>query len=407
MTQVDWRIPLQGRAPEIRSPLDAYSGALQLKGQVQSGQIRDLQSQKLQKENAKLDREARGLQAYNDLMQKNLKFNDDGTVKIKSAAIRSGLIKAGFGDLAKQYEQGRLDAKKRSADASLAELNEFRQGNVVMGGMAGQVLADPKAYPEVLNQAKEMGLDVAEWPAEYSDELRPKLLGALYGSLSGREILDLEIKRKDPERVQEWYEFAAQTLGPYKDQMGWTQGRDFLKAKEVPEGVMQLIPEQYSPEAAQAVAQLGLTPNQQQKSPPTEGAIKRERAFAAYAQSRNLDPAKLNPDQQMEALREHTEAVTPKTDTRRDDERRSAGAEYTYRQRVNDLEGKRKEEKRQVNEDAYLTGSVDRRVLQAIDDKYDALLDAAKRVYESEGASPPAPQEEKVPTWDPATGRFE
>ena len=413
-SRIDWRIPLQVRTPHIQSPMDSYSRSMQLRGQEQAGQIRNLQQRKLQKENRKLEREAQGLQVFNDLMRDNLTFNDDGTTKTKRAAIRSGLIKAGYSDLAQQYEKGRLAHKKSLADMELSELNLFSKQSTMIAGMAGQILKDPKAYPSVLEEAKQAGLDVSKWPAEYSDELRPKLQGALYSSLSGKEMIDLEIKRKDPARVQEWYEFVAQTLAPYKTQRGWTKGRDFLKAKGVPEGVMALIPEQYSPEASQAVVQRGLKPNQRNESSPTEGAIKRRTAFEAYAEKRGLNPANLTPDQRMEAQRDYNESTrartTPKkpADTTQADQRRSAEAEYQRDTRIHKIDADEEKELLALEE----SDERDEFGLEAerIREKYEKRREGVEKVYRAkigESSAPGASNGDQIPLWDIESGVFQ
>ena len=434
---VDARIPLGIRRRPSRDTKDAYTRMTERRRLEEETKIRQMrmrnltaQDRKLQQENEQLEREARGLQVFNDLMRENLKFNDDGTVKTKPAAIKAGLIKAGFPDLAQQYEKSRVEAKERLARASLADLELDRKQNVMIGGMAGQVLANPETYPSVLKQAKQSGLDVSGFPPEYSDELRPKLLGSLYSSLSGKELVDLFIKQKDPERVQEWYGLVSQTMAPIKNQGRWTSHRSFLKAKGVPEGIMQLVPEQYSPEAAQRVAQLGLTPEQQQSD-----------RIATSQNEALVEAVMANPEIYHDLTPSARTTITPelsrmgftgfREDTRKQDEEKSAESGYEYQQRISkhnrDFETEINELQKRVGIRDEFSGDIVANISRATMDRYKLeakkihkrhadLLEAALREHlaKSGSGSPPtytpkrgsSPQEEKVPLWDPFTGEF-
>ncbi len=61
--------------------------------------------------------------------------------------------------------------------------------------------------------------------------------------------------------LQKQYDFVAKTMGSAKSRLHWASRRKFLKAKvlqgKVSEDVLALIPEEYSPEAAKQVQQMG------------------------------------------------------------------------------------------------------------------------------------------------------
>ncbi len=276
---IDPSIPLRARAPQMQSPLESYGRMMQIKNLYQYGKNLDAQGRKLAEEEAKRQQAAKAVKAYSELMRKHTTINDDGTVKTNPAAIRSGLIEMGYPDIAQKYEEGRLKSAKALSDLNLAELKEGAQQWGMIGQLSGGVVDafnanpedGPAAYSLALRKGKEAGLDFSSLPPV--SEFTPDIVGELemfrWLSLGAKEQIDLQIKKSSPKTTEDWLGLASRTMGSAKGQVAWDKGLGFLKAKKVPEDILALIDEQYSPEAAERVAQLGLTPFQQQPDKPS------------------------------------------------------------------------------------------------------------------------------------------
>jgi hypothetical protein len=89
-----------------------------------------------------------------------------------------------------------------------------------------------------------------------------------------RNRLNTERQQQDarnaPEKV---YDFLARTMGAAQNQKQWTSRRNFavarLRKMGVSEDYFDLIPEQYSPEAAQQLKQLGIKPTAEKPAKPS------------------------------------------------------------------------------------------------------------------------------------------
>ncbi|MDH2239066.1 hypothetical protein N5K27_22415 [Pigmentiphaga sp. GD03639] len=159
MATIDARIPLGVQPVQIENPLAQFAQAAQIQGIQQRNRLYDLQMQEA-------EREAASRNALNEAWRTNI--GPDGSVN------RTGLVGAlaqiGQGaqipGLQKQFAD--MDASQRQAAKSQLELagQKLALGAQLLGGVTDQA-----SYDEARQVAQASGLDVSQFPPQYSPQI--------------------------------------------------------------------------------------------------------------------------------------------------------------------------------------------------------------------------------------------
>jgi len=313
MSPIDARIPLMTRTPQIDLPGDAYSRALHRKGQVQQNKNLAAYGTQIEQGNTKREREARGLQAYTGILRKYTNINpEDGSVKTEPAKIRGDLIRQGYPGLAKKYEEARVEAKKKASEADIKEIQRDRESIELIGRLAGPVVnaQDPAEraalYQSVLPEARRAG---AELPDELSDDVMIELTGMYWGSMTAKEQLDDEFRRREQRTAKQkefrgFYTNWLEAEGKPRNAASEMEARKaFAKLGDAPEGRTVGVGDRImhmNPATGEYDRDIGPRPPSQRAgdAPPDEAEI----AKAYYAYLARAKKIQSDMDEELEAI---------------------------------------------------------------------------------------------------------
>jgi hypothetical protein len=278
MGAINSSIPLMVQQPQVANPLDEYQKSLQIKSligqqqlqaQQQQENVQKLAQQKLATEQAQQDATDR------DAFNKSFKdANGDWKTAIQNAPS-NGVSATGL----LRYQAARTDqvTKMATMDKELLANAQSKADLDAKDAYRVQQITDPDERASTWNTLRNARIkdgthQANEIPAQVPDD---ETLSGIVNSNKAtsdmaKEALALqEQKAKLPgeqaEATTKRYSALAQTMGGANEQLSWTARRN-LAVQNDPQA-SSLIPEQYSPEAAQAVRQLGITPEQAAKAP--------------------------------------------------------------------------------------------------------------------------------------------
>lgn len=300
-------IPLSVQAPQVQDPMQSYGQMMTLRDLMKQGQVRDLQMDRLRRETQLQEEEDRKRKTIKAIRSKNVTVAD-GNIKINHKGITSGLAKAGFVDEAQAYEtaltQAQQEAQKLSHEQweqEVAKNDRFDEAITTLLETGPQ--DRPAVYNHIRGKFEREGMDLSHLPAQWSEDMLPKLESDRFALMTAKEVLEAN-KPKGPEDTQAALGLAAQTMGPAQNQQQWTSRRKFLTGK-VSADVLGLIPEEFSEEARQGVARLGLTPEQQRPEDPSIAEQDRSLAMDLFRVNHGIPEGReLTSPQRTQALRE-------------------------------------------------------------------------------------------------------
>ncbi len=259
--------------PKFEGPLDLSRKAVQLKTLLGRQQ---LNQQFLQSNQLKLQQAQRGQQEQQQVDQIIAKHKGDlraALPEIMKVSPRSGrelqtwLTNWDRQDTQKKLEVLNLSIKKTQRKAQLASgvRDQASYEAAVNKGLQEQLYDQPTA---------QQMLAVPYDPKNVRAIQRQALTSQQWFSLEQNRLQSEQQQQQDalnaPEKV---HDFLARTMGPVQNQKMWTAHRNFaqarLKKMGVSEDYLDLIPEQYSPQAAQQMKELGIKPAAEKTAKPS------------------------------------------------------------------------------------------------------------------------------------------
>ena len=259
--------------PKFEGPLDLSRKAVQLKSLLGRQQ---LNQQFLQSNQLKLQQAQRGQQEQQQVDQIIAKHKGDlraALPEIMQVSPRSGrelqtwLTNWDRQDTQKKLEVLNLSIKKTQRKAQLASgvRDQASYEAAVNKGLQEQLYDQPTA---------QQMLSVPYDPKNVRAIQRQALTSQQWFSLEQNRLNTERQQQQDvrnaPEKV---YDFLARTMGTVRSQTEWTAKRNFaqarLKKMVVSEDYLDLIPEQYSPQAAQQMKELGIKPTAEKTAKPS------------------------------------------------------------------------------------------------------------------------------------------
>jgi hypothetical protein len=222
------------------------------------------------REGQKLQREAEGQQLFQNLLRQHMRMNPDGRVTTDQSAIRRGLMEAGHLEILDRYNKHLTDTRKAFASMRKEELNAKNQEFGAIGQLIGPVVtAQPEDRPAIFQaqrqRALEMGLDVSDFPEQYSESDLPMLTGAYYSALSAKEQADLVLRDAEhdarlpglqADALEKQLDLIRKNMTGARSGADWQARRHFLTRKLPADIVDEFVPEEHSPEAAAQMEQL-------------------------------------------------------------------------------------------------------------------------------------------------------
>ncbi len=251
---------------------------VQLRSLLQGQQ---LNQQFLQSNQLKLEQAQRGQQEQQQVDQMIAKHKGDlraALPEIMKVSPRSGRELQTW-----LTNWDRQDTQKKLEVLNLSIKKTVRKAQLASG------VRDQSSYEAAVNKGlQEQLYDQPTAQKMLSDPYDPKNVRAIQRqALTSQQWFEQEQNRLNAERSRQQdarnapekvYDFLARTMGTVRSQSEWTAKRNFAQARlrkmGVSEDYMDLIEEEYSPEAAQQVKQLGIEPKEEKK--PTT-------PFAAFA----------------------------------------------------------------------------------------------------------------------------
>ncbi len=168
---LDANIILQGQAPQLMGPLDAYGKAMSLKQMAQQGQLTDMQLQQAQR--AQQDE-----QAMRDVFAKNVTQGPDGAPSLNRQGVLADLYKVNpTKALDVQQTWTKADQEQRKADREdkKAQMEYLIKTNETVGSLLNGV-NDQATYDQARQIAVQNGIPNADkMPSTYDPNLVKRL----------------------------------------------------------------------------------------------------------------------------------------------------------------------------------------------------------------------------------------
>jgi hypothetical protein len=264
-------IPLMGQAPQLNDPLAEYQKGLQIKSLIgqqamQQQQMQAAQTEQQQRELAlgQQQQDAADRDAFNKSF-KDANGNWDEAIK---NAPTNGM--SGQGVL--KYQLARTDqvSKMATMQKDLLANEAAKSDQYAKDAYQVQQTQDPDARASLWTSLRNGHIAAGtakpgEIPEQVPDDqtLQGIISSHKASADMAKEAITLQQeKAKLPgdqaEATAKGYSTAAQTMGGAQDQLSWTARRN-LAVSNNPQ-IASLIPEQYSPQAAEQVRQLGIAP---------------------------------------------------------------------------------------------------------------------------------------------------
>jgi hypothetical protein len=272
MSAINSSIPLMIQQPQVANPVDEYQRGMQIKSligqqQLQQQQVQAAQTEQQQRQLAlqQQQQDATDRDAFNKSFKD---ANGDWDTAIKNAAT-NGM--SGQGVL--KYQLARTDQVSKMATMQKDLLANEAQKADQYSKDAYQVLQvqDPDARSSLWTSLRNGHIAAgtakpSDIPAQVPDD--DTLSGIVNSHKATADMakaaIDLqEQKAKLPgekaEATAKQYATAAQTMNGANEPLSWTARRNMAVANDPT--VASLIPEQFSPQAAEQVRQLGVSPD--------------------------------------------------------------------------------------------------------------------------------------------------
>lgn len=300
---------LRLRHPRFEGPLDQYRKVVQLRsllqGQRLNQQRQQFNQQSLQRNQFLFQQDQQRQQgeqaaAALDRQVDDLIANSGGDLRATLPKIRAlspehwKQWKDWFAD----YDQKDAKAKMAVIDLGtkrMARMAELTQGvhdqasrdAAIQKGVQAQLIDEERAQRWL-----SMPYDPAKIKALQKSALTTEQFFTHERNRLNTERQQQQDARKAPSEAADTatkeYGFVAQTMGPANSQQAWTSRLNFLRKRGVSEDILSLIPTEYSPQAAQRVKQLGITPREERREKPSarelsgrEAALVEEQAASA------------------------------------------------------------------------------------------------------------------------------
>jgi hypothetical protein len=266
---LDPSIALGIRPPEFQNPMQTLGSLMQLRAQQQQLQSNSLQMQQQ-------ERAIRDEQAIRGAIQRRAR---PGALPDYDSAA-ADLDAAGFGTAAVKLRDGIFEQRKKTAEGlktqfensetrlklasqiaqGIGDEGSFQRGKKAIAGLLGEDLAsqlgdayDPKRMTEVVS-----------WGRTASDELSAQR-NAVEAANKALELTmtsarDAEAAKKNaPEIAANWLKAGSQVFSVARNQEDWTKARTAADRLGMPASILDRFGPQWSPEAQQQAATLGIT----------------------------------------------------------------------------------------------------------------------------------------------------
>lgn len=254
-----------------QGPMDQYQQAMSVQTlinqhalQKQQQQSNDIAQQQQQIQLQNEQQQQKDTQTFNKVFHD---ANGDWDTAIKNApqAGVSGqyVIKA-------QLSRADQIAKMATANSDLLKNESSKADVLAKDAMAVRQVDDPVERQNLYAKLRNGHIASGAYKASELPENVPsdqELQSTIAHSKAAQDMMGEALKLQEQkaklpgeaaESTAKGYSTAAQTMGGANEQLSWTARRNFA-VKQNPD-MAQLIPEQYSPEAAEQVRQLGIAP---------------------------------------------------------------------------------------------------------------------------------------------------
>lgn len=273
-----WNIPLAVQpAPQNPGPMDLYKQGLGIQDlinqqglQKQAKQQNDiaLQSQQIALQQQQQDQKDQQIfnKAFHDA-------NGDWDAAIKGAATGGA-----SGNFINQAQIHRADTVAKMATATKDQLaNEAGKSDALAKSAYRVLQAAPEDQANVYAQERHSHLISGAYSPQDIPEQMPSVedlkstvahnvaTQALIKDANDARSAAAKLPGEQAESRGKSLTNAAQTMGGAQNQIAWTARRNMVVGND--SSLADLIPEQYSPDAANSVRQLGITPQQAAQTP--------------------------------------------------------------------------------------------------------------------------------------------
>ena len=259
--------------PKFEGPLDQYRKVVQLKTLLGRQQFNQVQLQRAQSAQ-QAEQQAAALERQVD----DLIANASGDIRATLPKIR-----ALSPEHWKQWKGWFADYDKKDAEAKMAVIDLGTKRSEQMAQLTQGVYDQASRDAAIRKGVEEQLIDEETAQRWLSMPYDPAKIKALQKStLTTQQFLTHERNKLNTERQQQQdarnapekvYEFIARTMGTARSQKEWTFRRGFaqrgLKRMGVSEDYLGLIPEQYSPQVAQQMKELGISPTAEKTAKPS------------------------------------------------------------------------------------------------------------------------------------------
>lgn len=168
---LDANIILQGQAPQLMGPLDAYGKAMSLKQMAQQGQMADLQLQQAQ-------RAQQNDQQIREVFSRNVTQGQDGTPTLNRQGVLADLYKVNPTkalDVQQTWTKADMEQRKSDREDKKAQIEYLVKTNEAVGQLLGGV-TDQATYDQARQIAVQNGIPNAEkMPTTYDPNLVKRL----------------------------------------------------------------------------------------------------------------------------------------------------------------------------------------------------------------------------------------
>ncbi len=281
---IDPRIPLMGAQVQVPDPMKGMQQILGLRDLMEQRRERQtrmrrqeelapliMRQQTAQTETAEMDvtkqkQTQANVQLLKDLWKKNL---DPETGSLNQEGLLKDLGKNGLGEAASKLRNLFSTEKIEAANQTTAEWGATAAQAEERGRAAGVFTAKPSQpsldnYRQVLKRLKQPTEHLPE-VFDPADKATIEIAGLdQLGSMSTADLYKNLLKKEEPtaEGASKELKLIAQTMGAATSGADWAARHQYLsQSPAISPETMQLVPKQYSPEAARKMAQLGEEPS--------------------------------------------------------------------------------------------------------------------------------------------------
>ena len=264
-------IALMGQAPQLNDPLAEYQKGLQIKSLIGQQVLQQQQQQAAATEQQQ--RELQLGQQQQDAADRdafNKSFHDAGGDwnKAIQSAPANGVSAQGL----LKYQAARVDqvTKLAAMDKDLISNAQAKSDLDAKDAYRVQQTADPDARAALWTSLRNQRIaDGTHKPNEVPEQVPDdQALQSIVSSNKAtsdmaKEALALKeqnakLPGEQADALSKVYSNTAQTMSGANDQLGWTAKRNMVVGNNP--DMATLVPEQYSPQAAESVRQLGISP---------------------------------------------------------------------------------------------------------------------------------------------------